>query len=122
VRQYCRYFAPNGKTNVAAVKFDGLKRGIIFPNDTITRYTAAQCWTTGNEKGAAYYVSNLVSQKNGRFIEVWESDMLTKMFSDVRNPFAHGPGQSLMPTLSPEQTNWTIETAMTWIKSLVRRF
>lgn len=79
-------------------------------------------WTTGSEKGAANYVSNLVSQKNGRFIEVWEGDMLTKMFSDVRNPFAHGPGQSPMPTLSPEQTNWTIETAMTWIKSLVRRF
>jgi len=57
-----------------------------------------------------------------RFIEVWEGDMLTKMFSDVRNPFAHGPGQSPMPTLSPEQTNWTIETAMAWIKSLVRHF
>jgi hypothetical protein len=79
-------------------------------------------WTLGSEKGAANYVSNLVSQKNGRFIEVWEGDMLTKMFSDVRNPFAHGPGQSPMPTLSPEQTNWTIETAMTWIKSLARRF
>jgi hypothetical protein len=79
-------------------------------------------WTTNNQNGAASYVSNLVSQKNGRFIEVWEGDMLTKMFSDVRNPFAHGPGQSPMPTLSPEQTNWTIETAMTWIKSLVRRF
>tara|TARA_Y100000815_G_scaffold235473_1_gene228127 strand:- start:391 stop:537 length:147 start_codon:yes stop_codon:yes gene_type:complete len=48
--------------------------------------------------------------------------MLTKMFSDIHNPFAHGPGQSLMPTLSPEQANWTIETAMTWIKRLVRRF
>lgn len=48
--------------------------------------------------------------------------MLTKMFSDVRNPFAHGPGQSPMPTLSPEQTNWTIETAMARIKSLVRYF
>src|SRR5688500_15866224 len=113
---------PTAKRTSPQSSLTGLKRGIIFPNDTITRYTAAQCWTTGNEKGAAYYVSNLVSQKNGRFIEVWESDMLTKMFSDVRNPFAHGPGQSLKPTLSPEQTNWTIETAMTWIKSLVRRF
>ncbi len=79
-------------------------------------------WTTGNEKGAANYVANLVSEKNGRFIDVWEGDMLTKMFGDIRNPFAHGPGQSPMPTLSPEQTNWTIETAMTWIKRLVRRF
>jgi hypothetical protein len=79
-------------------------------------------WTTGNERGATNYVANLVSQKNGRYIEVWEGNMLTKMFSDVRNPFAHGPGQLPMPTLSLEQTNWTIETAMTWIKNLIRRF
>ncbi|WNO53867.1 Ca2+-dependent phosphoinositide-specific phospholipase C [Stakelama saccharophila] len=75
------------------------------------------------DKGARQLEIDVVyDPKGGRFIEVWEGDMLAKMFSDVRNPFAHGPGQSPMPTLSPEQTNWTIETAMTWIKSLVRRF
>lgn len=78
-------------------------------------------WTKGTEKGAANYIGNLVSQKNGRFLDVWEGELLTRMFSDVRNPFAHGPGQSPMPSLSPEQTNWTIETAMTWIKNIVRR-
>jgi hypothetical protein len=78
-------------------------------------------WTTGRERGAANYVNNLVSQDNGRFIEVWEGDLLTKMFSDVRNPFAHGPGQEPMALLSKEQTAWAIDTAMVWIKSLIRR-
>lgn len=78
-------------------------------------------WTRGNEKGAANYVDNLVSHKNGRFIEVWEGEMLKAMFSDVRNPFAHGPGQAAMPKLLPEQSDWAIDTAMSWIKSLIRR-
>jgi hypothetical protein len=78
-------------------------------------------WTRGTEKGAANYIDNLVSAANGRFIEVWEGDALKGMFSDVRNPFAHGPGQAPMPTLTPQQTNWAIDTAMAWIKSLVRR-
>jgi hypothetical protein len=78
-------------------------------------------WTKGTEKGASNYVDNLVSQKNGRFLEVWEGELLTRMFGDVRNPFAHGPGQSAMPALTANQTNWTIETAMTWIKSIIRR-
>ncbi|KPH81696.1 AbiJ-NTD4 domain-containing protein [Bosea vaviloviae] len=78
-------------------------------------------WTKGTEKGAANYVDNLMSKANGRFIDVWEGELLTKMFSDVRNPFAHGPGQAEMPTLTPQQTNWAIETAMIWCKSLIRR-
>jgi hypothetical protein len=78
-------------------------------------------WTHGSERGAANYVDNLCSQKNGRFIEVWEADMLKSMFSDVRNPFAHGPGQNPMPTLTAEQTDWAIDTAMSWAKSLIRR-
>ncbi len=79
-------------------------------------------WTKGTEKGAANYIDNLVSQNNGRFIEPWERELLIKMFGDVRNPFAHGPGQGPMPTLKPEQTNWAIETAMSWCKNLIRRF
>jgi AbiJ N-terminal domain 4 len=78
-------------------------------------------WTRGNEKGAANYIDNLVSAANGRFVEVWEGDALKAMFSDVRNPFAHGPGQAPMPTLTPQQTDWAIDTAMAWTKSLVRR-
>ncbi len=78
-------------------------------------------WTAGKERGAANYVQNLVSQNNGRFIEIWESELLIKMFSDVRNPFAHGPGREPMTQLSTEQTAWAIDTAMTWIKSLIRR-
>jgi len=78
-------------------------------------------WTNGNEKGAANYVDNLVSKSNGRFIETWESEMLKEMFSNARNPFAHGPGQDPMPKFSDEQTNWAIDIAMSWIKSLIRR-
>jgi hypothetical protein len=31
-------------------------------------------WTTGNEKGAANCIHNLMSQNNGRFIEVWKAE------------------------------------------------
>jgi len=79
-------------------------------------------WTRGGEKGAANYVDNLCSSKNFRYIEVWESEMLKSMFNDIRNPFAHGPGRGAMPKLSMEQTDWAIDTAMSWVKSLIRRF
>lgn len=88
---------------------------------TIKIISDTKGWTRGDEKGAASFIDNLVSQKNGRLIEVWESEALKTMFSDVRNPFAHGPGQSTLPSLSVQQTDWTIDTAMSWIKSLVRR-
>ena len=38
-------------------------------------------WTTGNEGGASSFVDNLVSKANGRFIEVWEAEILKKMFA-----------------------------------------
>src|SRR3546814_3505241 len=44
-------------------------------------------WARGTENGAAHFITNLVSKDNGRFIDVWEGDMLTKLFGDVRNPF-----------------------------------
>jgi hypothetical protein len=78
-------------------------------------------FTRGAEKGAAEYIDNLVSAKNGRFIDVWESDALKGLFTKIRNPLGHGPGGEPMPELSPEQTNWAIETCMSWTKSLVRR-
>ena len=78
-------------------------------------------WTRGNERGAANYIDNLVSQANGRFIEPWESDMLKSIFRDVRNPQGHGPGNQPQPSLNDEQTSWVIESAMSWMKSLIRR-
>ena len=78
-------------------------------------------WTRGNERGAADYINNLVSQNNGRFIDVWEGDGLKAIFSHVRNPHGHGPGSAPQPALSPSQTAWVIESCMSWIKSLIRR-
>ncbi|MEO8059461.1 MAG: hypothetical protein ABI671_14180, partial [Burkholderiales bacterium] len=81
----------------------------------------AKGWTTGAEKGAANYIDNLVSQKNGRFIDVWEANLLKEYFGKVRNTVGHGPGSEPMPTLNAEQTNWAIESAMSWVRSLVKR-
>lgn len=78
-------------------------------------------WTRGDEKGAAAFINNLVSEKNGRFIEIWEGDLLIRMFGDVRNPFGHGPEELPLPNLTPQQDNWVIDTSMVWIKSLITR-
>ncbi|MGO8174229.1 AbiJ-NTD4 domain-containing protein [Rhizobium ruizarguesonis] len=78
-------------------------------------------WTRGNENGAAAYIDNLISQKNGRFTEVWEGEALKAFFSKVRNPLGHGPGNEEMPELTTQQDDWAIETCMSWIKSLIRR-
>ncbi|MBX5141227.1 hypothetical protein HJB79_21010 [Rhizobium lentis] len=78
-------------------------------------------WSTGRERGAANYIDNLVSQQNGRFLVPWEGDMLKAFFVHVRNPHGHGAGSQPPPALTPHQTNWAIETAMAWIKNLVRR-
>lgn len=78
--------------------------------------------STGRESGAHNYIDNLVSPRGGRFIERWEADALKSLFKDNRNPFGHGPGSEPMPRLSAQQTDWVIETCMSWTKSLVRRF
>jgi hypothetical protein len=79
-------------------------------------------WTRGVEKGAANYIDNLVVERQGaRFIEVWEKDLLVAYFSKVRNELGHGPGGEPMPNLNEQQTNWAIECAMSWSKSLVER-
>lgn len=79
-------------------------------------------WNTGKESGAAYYINNLVKERDGqRFIEVWEKDALDHLFGKIRNSFGHGPGSNPLPTLLPQQTHWAIDTVMAWIKSLVRR-
>jgi hypothetical protein len=81
----------------------------------------AKGWTRGTETGAAAYIDNLVSKNNGSFLAPWEGEMLKDYFRKVRNSLGHGPGSEPMPTLSPPQTDWAIETAMSWVRSLVRR-
>ena len=78
-------------------------------------------WTHGREKGANNYIENLGAAKNGPFIKAWEREALKAFFTEIRNPFGHGPGNAEMPELTPAQTTWAIETCMSWIKSLVQR-
>jgi hypothetical protein len=78
-------------------------------------------WTRGKENGAAQFVDNLVSKVNGSYLTVWEGDMLKDYFRKVRNSVGHGPGSEPMPELTLPQTDWAIETAMSWVRTLVRR-
>ncbi len=78
-------------------------------------------WTHGGEKGAQNYIENLGSKKNGTFINEWEREALKSFFSAVRNPFGHGAGSEKMPKLSRQQTDWAIESCMSWVKTLVKR-
>lgn len=78
-------------------------------------------WNTGKENGAANFIDNLVSKANGGFLAVWEGDILRDYFKKVRNPLGHGAGVDPMHNLSPEQTDWAIETAMSWVRTIVRR-
>jgi hypothetical protein len=76
----------------------------------------------GNEKGAHNYIDNLVAKRDGsRFIETFEMEVLKSYFTHVRNQFGHGPGSEPMPNFTAEQTDWAIEFAMSWIRTLVRR-
>jgi hypothetical protein len=80
-------------------------------------------WTRGNEKGAHNYIDNLVAQRDcARFIDTFEMEVLKPYFTHVRNQFGHGPGTQPMPNFTAEQTDWAIEFAMTWVRTLVRRF
>lgn len=78
-------------------------------------------WTRGTETGAASYIDNLVSKNNGSLLTQWEGEILKDYFRKVRNSLGHGPGSEPMPTLTLPQTDWAIETAMSWVRSLVRR-
>lgn len=78
-------------------------------------------WTRGNESGASNYIDNLVSRANGSYLAAWEGDMLRDYFRKVRNTLNHGPGSDPMPVLSIAQTDWAIESAMSWVRTLVRR-
>lgn len=78
-------------------------------------------WTRGNESGASNYIDNLVSKANGSYLAKWEGEMLRDYFKKVRNTLGHGPGSDPMPVLSVAQTDWAIESAMSWVRTLVRR-
>jgi streptomycin 6-kinase len=79
-------------------------------------------WTTGNEKGAHNYIDNLVAERDGaRFIDKFEMEVLKSYFTHVRRQFGHGPGSDPMPNFTVAQTDWAIEFAMTWVRTLVRR-
>jgi len=78
-------------------------------------------WTRGAETGAAAYIDNLVSQKNGSFVRAWEGDALKMFFKQVRNPLGHGTGNQPPLALTSAQTDWAIETCMVWIRSLLAR-
>lgn len=77
-------------------------------------------WTRDTETGAAQYVDNLMSKANG-YLAVWEGEMLKDYFRKVRNSIGHGPGSEPMPELTLPQTDWAIEGAMSWVRTLVRR-
>ena len=74
-------------------------------------------WTHGKERGAHNFVDNLSS--NG-FVADWEAAALKHLFTSVRNPLGHGPGSAAMPALTDVQTDWAIDTSLSWIKRLVR--
>ena len=78
-------------------------------------------WTRGTENGAAHYLDNLISKANGNYLAVWEGEMLKDYFRKVRNSVGHGPGLEPMPELTLPQTDWAIEAAMSWVRTLVRR-
>ncbi|AXI44525.1 hypothetical protein C1J02_19605 [Sulfitobacter sp. SK011] len=77
--------------------------------------------THGKENGAHNFIEN-IGKKDVGFIRSWEADFLKSYFTKVRNPLGHGPGKEEMPRLTAEQTNWAIESAMSWIKLLVQRY
>lgn len=77
-------------------------------------------WTKGRESGAHNYIDNLGGAKPA-FIEEWETHALKAFFTKIRNPLGHGAGSSQMPELTIQQTNWAIETCMSWVKSLIQR-
>jgi hypothetical protein len=88
---------------------------------TIKIISAEKGWTHGGERGAHNFIDNLASTKNGSFISKWEQTALKLIFSEVRNELGHGPGNEPMPELTSQQTSWTIESCMSWIRSLILR-
>ncbi|AUQ48696.1 hypothetical protein PhaeoP83_00381 [Phaeobacter inhibens] len=76
--------------------------------------------THGKERGAHGFIDN-IAKKSVSFLDEWEKELLKSYFTKVRNQLGHGPGSEPMPQLSPHQTSWAIENAMSWVKLLVLR-
>jgi hypothetical protein len=87
---------------------------------TIKIICAEKGWLRGKEKGAHNYIDNLAAEHRD-FLADWEVSALKELFTKIRNPLSHGPGKDDMPRLTRPQTDWAIETCMSWIKSLIRR-
>lgn len=62
-----------------------------------------------------------MSRKNGRYIYPWEAEILKDYFRKNRNTLGPGPGSNTMPVLSTEQTDWVIESSISWVRTLIRR-
>lgn len=102
-------------------KEDALTYALKALESTIKIISEEHGWTTGQEKGASNYIDNLVSKKNGRYIDVWEADVMKQLFASLRNPRSHGSGSGDRPKSLIQQRIWAIESSMSWIKSLIKR-
>lgn len=103
--------------NVADAPFYALKA----LESTIKIISDEKGWTTGREAGAINYVERMGGKQAGHFIAQWEVDALKVILGSGRLGYAHGAGSGAPPNLSHDQTQWVIESCMSWIKSLVRR-
>ncbi len=104
-----------------AGKEDAITYALQALESTIKIISEENGWTTGREKGASNYIDNLVSENNGRFVEVWEADAMKHLFTALRNPRSHGAGSAQRPETHNQQRAWAIESCMSWIKSLIKR-
>lgn len=103
-----------GKSDAAFYAMKALESVVRILSDDLGR-------TRSSERGAAEFVDNLVAAKPARFIDVWEAEALKSLFRNLRNPLGHGPGAASPLLLESHHSTWAIESAMSWIKSLVRR-
>lgn len=78
-------------------------------------------FTTGDEKGAASYLSHLNSKENGAMIINDEKEELLSLFRIRNTHGGHGPGNSEMLSLTNVQTLRYINSVMVWICSLSKR-
>lgn len=104
-----------------AGKEDAITYALKALESTVKIISNDNGWSTGREKGAPHFIDNLVSEKNGRFIDVWESEAMKHLFTTLRNPRSHGSGSERRPETHEQQRAWAIESCMSWIKSLVKR-
>jgi hypothetical protein len=102
-------------------KEDAITYALKALESTIKIISDDNNWTSGREKGASNYIDNLVSEKNGRFVALWEAEAMKHLFAALRNPRSHGSGSAPRPEAHDQQRAWAIESCMSWIKSLIKR-